>query len=35
MELVLGENDRLPDMRGEKISGNIAIAPGSCTFIVL
>ena len=35
-ELVLGENDELPCLRGEQVeAGNLEIAPGGCTFIVL
>ena len=35
-ELVLGENDELPCLCGEKVkAGTIEVAPGGCTFIVL
>ena len=34
-ELVLGENDELPEMTGMQVSGKLEIAPGSCAFIVL
>lgn len=34
-ELVLGENDELPELAGVKVSGKVEVAPGSCTFIVL
>ena len=34
-ELVMGENDTLPSLEGEKVSNTIELAPGSCTFIVL
>lgn len=34
-ELVLGENDELPELIGVTASGKVEIAPGSCTFIVL
>ena len=34
-ELVLGENDELPEMTGVKASGKVEVAPGGCTFIVL
>ena len=35
-ELVLGENDTLPALEGEKVgAGSIQVAPGGCTFIVL
>ena len=34
-ELVLGENDELPDLSGETVSGKLELAPGSCAFIVL
>ena len=33
--LALGENNELPCLCGEKISGTISIAPGSCAFIVI
>jgi len=34
-ELVLGENDELPNLSGETASGSLELAPGSCAFIVL
>ena len=34
-ELVLGENDQLPEMVPVVKEGTLEIAPGSCTFIVL
>ena len=34
-ELVLGENDALPDLSGETVSGSLKLAPGACAFIVL
>ena len=35
-DLVLGENDELPDLSGKAVpAGTLEIAPGSCTFIVL
>ena len=35
-ELVLGENDQLPSLDGVTVpAGNLEVAPGSCTFIVL
>ncbi|MBQ8835213.1 MAG: beta-glucuronidase [Oscillospiraceae bacterium] len=34
-ELVLGENDEIPEMTGVTAEGTLEIAPGSCTFIVL
>ena len=34
-ELVLGENDELPEMIGVTAEGSIEVAPGGCTFIVL
>ena len=34
-ELVLGENDELPDLSGETVSGKIQLAPGTCAFIVV
>ena len=34
-ELVLGENDTLPNLDGIEVSGSIELAPGSCTFLVM
>ena len=34
-DLVLGENNELPDLSGETVSGKIEVAPGTCTFIVM
>ena len=34
-ELVIKENDELPDLSGEVRSGNLELAPGSCAFIVV
>ena len=35
-ELVLGENDALPCLCGEKVAaGTVEVAPGGCTFFVL
>ncbi len=35
-ELVLGENDEIPALKGEKVrAGKLKVAPGGCTFIVL
>ena len=35
-ELVLGENDELPDLSGVTVpAGTLEVAPGGCTFIVL
>lgn len=34
-ELVLGENDALPELAGAKTSGQVEIAPGGCTFFVI
>ena len=35
-ELVLGENDELPDLSGQTVpAGTLEVAPGGCTFIVL
>ena len=34
-ELVLGEGDTLPELRGVEVSGTVEIAPGSCAFIVV
>ena len=34
-ELVLGEDDALPELTGVPASGTVDIAPGGCTFIVV
>ena len=34
-ELVLGENDTLPELSGVTASGTVEVAPGGCTFIVV
>ena len=34
-ELVLGENDMLPELVGMKTSGQVEIDPGGCTFFVI
>lgn len=34
-ELVLDENDNVPEFVGEKVTGTVEIAPAGCTFIVL
>ena len=35
-ELVLGENDELPELFGKAVeAGKLEVAPGGCTFIVL
>ena len=34
-ELVLGENDMLPELVGMKTFGQVEIAPGGCTFFVI
>ena len=34
-ELVLGENDALPELKGVTVSGSVELAPGSCAFFVL
>jgi hypothetical protein len=34
-ELVLGENDELPELTGVTMEGTLEVAPGSCVFIVL
>ena len=34
-ELVLGENDALPELKGVPATGKVEVAPGGCTFIVL
>ena len=34
-DLVLGENDELPCLCGETVSGTVELAPGCCAFYVL
>ena len=34
-DLVLGENDELPDLSGEVVNEKLELAPGSCAFIVV
>ena len=34
-ELVLGDGDTLPALNGEKATGSITVAPGSCAFLVV
>ena len=34
-ELVLGENDELPEMKGKPVYGAVELEPGSCAFFVL
>ena len=34
-ELVLGENDELPQMTGVTVEGTLEVAPGGCTFVVM
>ena len=34
-ELVLGENDELPQMTGVTMEGSVEVAPGSCVFFVM
>ena len=34
-ELTLGENDALPEMEPVTVTGQVTVAPGGCTFIVL
>ena len=34
-ELLLGDNDELPELVGAKASAEITVAPGGCTFVVL
>ena len=34
-ELLLNDNDELPEMEGVFVSGKVEIVPGGCTFIVL
>jgi hypothetical protein len=33
--LTLGENDTLPELKGETVSGKVTLNPGSCAFFVL
>jgi hypothetical protein len=34
-ELVAGEKGELPELAGVKVSGTVALAPGSCAFVIL
>lgn len=34
-ELLLGENDELPELTGVTMEGTMKVAPGSCVFILL
>ena len=34
-ELVLGENDELPELEGVKVSGTVELEPGSCAFFLV
>ena len=34
-ELVLGENDELPELTGVTMEGSVEVAPGSCVFFVM
>ena len=34
-ELVLGENDELPEMKGEAVSGTVTLSAGACAFFVV
>jgi hypothetical protein len=34
-DLVLGENDELPCLCGETVSGTVELAPSTCAFFVL
>ena len=34
-ELVLGENDALPELTPVCVEGTVEVAPGGCTFIVV
>jgi len=34
-ELVLGENDEIPELTGVTMEGTVEVAPGGCTFFVL
>jgi hypothetical protein len=33
--LALGENDSIPELKGETVSGKVILNPGSCAFFVL
>ena len=34
-ELLLRDNDELPELTGETVTGKVDIAPGECAFIVV
>ena len=34
-ELILGENDEIPELEGITMEGTVEVAPGECTFFVL
>ena len=34
-ELLLGENDALPELAAKRVSGKLELAPGECAFIVV
>ena len=34
-ELLLGESDELPELKGKSVSGKLELAPGECAFIVV
>ena len=33
-ELILGENDEIPELKGVTMEGTVEVAPGGCTFFV-
>ena len=33
--LILGENDELPELKGETVSGKVTLNPGACAFFVI
>ena len=35
VELVAGAKGELPELSGVKVSGQVEIAPGSCTFVIV
>lgn len=34
-ELILGENDEIPELNGVTMEDTVEVAPGGCTFFVL
>lgn len=35
VELIAGPKGELPELKGQAVSGEVTVAPGSCAFIVL